>query len=386
MSMTISTPDLASVRREFSVTQHLVYLNHASIAAPPRRTQEAIGRMAASVSVSGDRRWPEQNERVEEVRSLVARLLGARRAAELAFVQNTSDGLSVVAEGLDWEAGDNVVGALGEYPSNVYPWMQLEARGIEYRKAPERAGRIDGREIAALIDERTRVLALSWVQFSTGFRSDLLALGRLCRQRGVLFVVDAIQGLGSLRLDVEEASIDVCVAGSHKWLLGYAGVGLLYISDRVVEKIRPTRYGWRSMADIYEWNVPKIDLGSGALRFECGTLNGLGIHALGTSVELLLEVGMAEVEGRALALAERAAAGLRQLGFELAYERRAAEASPIVAATHRDHSTAELVQRLEEREIIVADRAGRLRVAPHFYNTSDEIDRMLAALEKACAR
>ena len=383
--MTTSKLDLASLRREFTVTELVAYLNHASVGAPPRRTHEALGRMAASVSVSGDQRWPEQNERVEQVRSLVARLLGARRSAEVAFVQNTSDGLSVVAEGLDWSVGDNVVGATGEYPSNVYPWMQLEERGVEYRRAPERAGRIDFQEIAALIDERTRLLALSWVQFSTGFRCDLLALGRLCRQRGVLFVVDAIQGLGSLQLDVEEAKIDVCVAGSHKWLLGYAGVGLLYVSDRVVETIRPTRHGWRSMADIYEWNVPKIDLGSGALRFECGTLNGLGIHALGTSIELLLEVGMVEVEQRALALAERAALGLQELGFELAYQRQAANASPIVAATHRDHSTARLVERLGEREIIVADRGGRLRVAPHFYNTGDEIDRMLAVVQEECA-
>jgi selenocysteine lyase/cysteine desulfurase len=273
-----------------------------------------------------------------------------------------------------------VVSAEGEYPSNVYPWMQLADRGVELRRAPERAGRIDPADVVARIDERTRVLALSWVQFGTGFRSDLAALGALCRERGVLFVVDAIQAFGCLRIDVERMKIDVCAAGSHKWLLSYAGIGLLYVSDRVVDRIRPTRFGWRSMRDIFNWTDPRVDLGDGALRYECGTLNAGGIDALGTSIELLQGIGLEAVEARAMALADRAADGLRRLGFELIADRREGEASTIVAGVHPRRAVADLVAGLQERQIIVGDRAGRLRVAPHFYNTEEEIDRMLAAL------
>jgi selenocysteine lyase/cysteine desulfurase len=386
MTTDLSAAELAELRAEFPITEQCAYLNHASIGAPPRRTLEAISRLSAIVSQSGDRRWLEQNERVEQVRRTAARLFGARRPEELAFVQNTADGLSAVAEGLDWRAGDNVVSAEGEYPSNVYPWMQLAARGVELRQAPERDGRIDPADIAARIDGRTRVLALSWVQFGTGFRSDLAALGTLCRERGVLFVVDAIQALGCLRLDVEAAKIDVCAAGSHKWLLGYAGVGLLYVSDRVVDRIRPTRFGWRSMKDIFNWTHPEMDLGNGALRYECGTLNGGGIDALGTSIELLQGLGAETVERRAMALADRAADGLRRLDFQLAGDRRDGEASMIVAAVHPRAAVADLVAGLEAKNIIVADRAGRLRVAPHVYNSEEEIDRMLAGLAELLDR
>ncbi|HKI05259.1 MAG TPA: aminotransferase class V-fold PLP-dependent enzyme [Thermoanaerobaculia bacterium] len=365
---------------EFAVIEHCAYLNHAGMAPLPRRSAARMAAMAEAVTRSGDRDWSERQRQGERAREMAARLLGARQAREVAFVENTSTALSMVAEGLDWQAGDNVVGAALEFPSNVYPWMGLAGRGVEYRQAAERDGRIDPEELLSLIDGRTRMLALSWVQYASGFRSDLGRLGRACRERGVLFVVDVIQGLGALPLDVERDLVDVAAAAGHKWLLGPEGIGLLYVSDRVVERLRPVRAGWRSMRDRFQWTEYDMTWSEGARRFESGTLNIYGIVALGGSLEIFLEAGAEAVERRVLALADRAARGLAELGFSVVSSRAPGETSGIVAATHPRLNPSELVRRLGERGVVLAARAGRLRFSPHFYNTEEEVDRALAAL------
>jgi selenocysteine lyase/cysteine desulfurase len=377
----IRTPDLLRLRdQEFPVTRECVYLNHAGVGPLSRRAAERMAMLAATVSRSGDRLWADRMEEVERVRGLAARMLGAREAREVAFVENTSTALSLVAEGLDWKPGDNVVGAALEFPSNVYPWMSLAARGVEYRRAEEREGRIDPGELFALIDSRTRMVALSWVQYASGFRSDLERIGRACRELGILFVVDVIQGLGALGLDVEADFVDVAAASAHKWLLGPEGIALLYVSDRVVERLRPLRSGWRSVRDPFQWTDFDLTWGDGAKRFESGTLNVYGILALGGSLEVLLEIGAGEIEPRVLALANLAARGLANLDFKVVSSRHRQETSGIVTAVPSGRTADELVKRLNERGVVVAARAGRLRIAPHFYNTADEIERCLEEL------
>lgn len=369
-------------RSEFPVTERYAYLNHAAVAPMPRRATERMRAMAEDVSRTGDQHWADRNEEIERVRGLGARILGARSSREVAFCENTSTGLSYVAEGfVDWQPGDNVIGACLDFPSNVYPWMRLADQGVEYRQIPERDGRIDDDELLSRIDGRTRVLALSWVQYASGYRCDLARIGRFCRERDILLVVDVIQGLGALKLDVENDFVDAAVGSAHKWLLGPEGIGLLYVSDRIVERVRPTRSGWRSMRDQLGWTDFKVDFNEGAKRFESGTLNAYGITALGASLEILLEAGMDEVERRVLSLAERAAAGLARLGWQVISSRVEKETSGIVTAVHPDHDTDELVRKLAERGVIVAGRAGRFRVSPHFYNTEEEVDRLLAELE-----
>lgn len=372
---------LRRLRGEFPVAERYAYLNHAAIGAMPRRSAERMAALATTVSETGDRHWPERNAEAERVRGLAARLMGARHGHEVSFTENTSTALSMIAEGLDWRPGDNVVGVTGEFPSNVYPWMQLEARGVEYRRVAERGYRIDLDELTAAIDGRTRVVALSWVQFASGFHSDLARVGTVCRERGALFVVDVIQGLGALAFDVERDLVDVAAGASHKWLLGPEGLALLYVSDRVVERLRPDRAGWRSMRNLFDWTELAIDWNEGAKRFESGTLNVYGIAALGGSLEILLEAGPEAVEERVLALADCAAQGLAGRGFQVLSSRRPGETSGIVMVTHPRHTADELVEHLAQRGVVVAARAGRLRVAPHFYNTEEEIDRLLDGLK-----
>ncbi|HEY4596147.1 MAG TPA: aminotransferase class V-fold PLP-dependent enzyme [Thermoanaerobaculia bacterium] len=374
----IRAHDLLRLRDEqLPVTRECVYLNHAGVGPLTRRATARMAEMAGNTSLAGDRLWQERIDEAERVRGLAARLLGARAPHEVAFVENTSTALSLVAEGLDWKPGDNVVGAAFEFPSNVYPWMSLAARGVEYRQAEERDGRIDPEELLSLIDDRTRMLALSWVQYASGFRSDLARLGAACRERDVLFVVDVIQGLGALALDVEQAQVDVAAASAHKWLLGPEGIGLLYVSDRVVERLRPVRSGWRSVRDRLQWTDYDLTWSEGAGRFESGTLNVYGIAALGGSLEILLEVGAAEIEARVLALTSLAARGLADLGMAVVSSRSRGETSSIVTAVPAGRTAGDLVRELNGRDIVVAARAGRLRIAPHFYNTAEEIERCL---------
>jgi selenocysteine lyase/cysteine desulfurase len=379
------TDPLLRFRDDFPITADVAYLNHAAIAPLPRRSAERMKALADTVSQTGDRRWLERNAEVERVRGLAARLLGAREPREVALVENTSTGLSFIAQGLDWRAGDNVVGADLEFPSNVYPWMQLAARGVEYRTVPERDGRIDPDELLSRLDGRTRVLALSSVQYASGFRSDLVRLGAACRERGILFVVDAIQSLGALKHDVEQENVDVLAAAAHKWLLGPEGSGVLYVSDRVIDRVRPIRSGWRSMRDQTDWTEFALDWNDGAKRFESGTLNMYGIAALGGSLEILLEAGPEAIERQVLALVDRAARGLADLGFTVISSRAPGETSGIIAATHPRHDASGLVRRLSERNVVVAARAGRLRISPHFYNTEEEIDRCLREIERTIA-
>jgi selenocysteine lyase/cysteine desulfurase len=375
--------DLDSFRAAMPVTLDWAYLNHAAIGPMPRGAAEAVSRLARTVAASGDRRWPERNEECERVRRQVARLLGARAAHEVAFVGNTGEGLSAVAWGVGWRAGDNVVGPEPEFPADVYPWMSLAELGVEYRRVPERDGRVDPGDLVAAMDSRTRVVAVSWVQYATGHRLPLAPLREACDAAGALLVLDAIQGVGALTLDVEAAGADACALACHKWLLGPEGVGILYVSDRAIERLRSTRHGWRSVASRFEWGVIDPTPAEGALRFEAGTGNMYGIHALGASVDLLLAAGPAAVEARVLALAERAAVGLVSRGFRLAEPVRApGETSGIVAADHPARPAEELVHGLGERGVAVSHRAGHLRVAPHAYNTEAEIDRFLSGLDE----
>lgn len=376
----MSADPLLRFRSELEITGRCAYLNHAAVSPLPHRALARLGAVAQAVAENGERQWAERNAGTSAVRQQAARLLGARHAHEVAFAENTSAALSLVAQGLDWREGDNLVSPACEFPSNVYPWILLGEKGVELRTVPERDGRIDVDEMLSRVDSRTRVLALSWIEYTNGFRFDLAALGAFCRQRGILFVVDVIQGLGALQIDVERDRVDVAAAAVHKWLLGPEGVALLYISDRVSPQIRPTRAGWRSMRDKGNWDEFALDWAQGALRHESGTLNLFGIHALGGSLSLLLEAGLPAIETRVLALAERVAEGLAAQGLTLISSRRPGETSGIVAALHPRVSAEALVQHLSGHGIVTAVRGGRLRVSPHFYNSEDEIDRFLAAV------
>src|SRR5262249_25917157 len=231
------------IRALFPVTGKYVYMNHSAVCPLSTRVQTAMTRLVADVTGHGSVHYDEWCSEYELARGSAASLVNAQ-AHEIAFMRNTSDALSAVANGIDWREGDNVVTCNVEFPSNVYPWMRIsEEGGIRLKFAEERDGRVDPDELLSLVDGRTRVVTLSWVQFGSGFRSDLARIGRHCRERGIIFVVDAIQALGGLKLDVERDYVDAFAADAHKYLLGPEGAALLYVSDRVIDRVKPTVVG-----------------------------------------------------------------------------------------------------------------------------------------------
>jgi len=365
---------------EFPVLRELNFLNHAGVSPLPTRSAEAMRVVVTELERFGPLHQKKDQARMEWVRTAAERLLGCS-ADEIAFIKNTTEGLCLVAEGLDWCPGDNVVTAEHEFPANVYPWRSLAQRGVEFRVVPERNFRFEVEDFAHAMDEQTRLLSVSAVQFSTGFRMPLEELGRLCRERGVLFCVDAIQALGAMPFDVERMGIDFLSADGHKWLLGPEGFGIFYCRRERIEALSNCVLGWGGVPNPSDYDRTDQQWVPTARRFEEGSHNLIGAVGLAGSVELLLEVGLEQVEQRILALTRRLLEGLATRGCELFTPRDDGRRLGIVSFRHPTEPSERLFQRLLERKIIVAHRRGWIRVSPHFYNTEAQIDAVLEALD-----
>jgi selenocysteine lyase/cysteine desulfurase len=373
-----------AIRSLFPVTEKYIYMNHAAVSPLSTRVRDAMQALVEDVTVNGSANYEDWCRTYEETRESAARLVNAR-PHEIAFMRNTSDALSAVANGIDWQEGDNVVSCDVEFPSNIYPWLRLrEAFGVNMKLAQERDGRIDADELLSLIDDRTRAVTISWVQFASGYRSNLARIGKFCRERNIIFCIDAIQGLGGLKLDVERDFVDAFAADAHKYLIGPEGIALLYISDRVIGRIKPTVLGWTSVKNYEQFSHRaidyKLDYREGAGRFECGTLNTAGVYGLRAAIDLFHEVGPERIEDHLLSLSDYVAERLTSKGYNVVSSRKPGETSAIVTCTHERHAPRELWQLLRAKNIQTAPRMNRLRISPHFYNIREEVDSLLAAL------
>jgi selenocysteine lyase/cysteine desulfurase len=368
-------------RSFFPVTRELAYLDHAGVAPISTRVEEALMRYAAEATRRGALDYARFYEaEVERVRGRAALLLGTR-PDQIAFVKNTTEGLGIVASGLDWHRGDQVVVCDLEFPSNVYPWWNLRSRGVEtvMLRAHGEALPLE-RVDEALRNPRARLLSISSVEFGSGARNDLEALGQRCRERGVRFCVDAIQSLGCLPIDVERCGIDFLAADGHKWLLSVEGCGVFFCARRVLDLLTPRIVGWRSVTDNSNFDTYHMDLQPGAGRFEEGTPNSAGIFALGAAIDLLLEIGVDAIGERVIELTDRLALGLAQHGARVLSPRADGLASGIVSFSVPEEAPERTRHRLIEKRVFVAVRRGGVRASPHFYNSEDEIDQLLAAL------
>jgi selenocysteine lyase/cysteine desulfurase len=258
--------------------------------------------------------------------------------------------------------------------------MNLAPRGVELRLVRERAGRIPIEEVETAIDHRTRVLALSFVEFASGFRHDLARLGAFCRRRGVTFVVDAIQGLGVFPVDVAACHIDALAADGHKWLMGPEGCAIFHCSPALRDRLAVANVGWWSVVNASDYLSYDLTLRDDARRFECGTLNTAGVFGLAAALELLLEVGVERIEARVLALTDGLCEGLQAAGGDILSSRAPGEASGIVSFTPPGLPPTEFVARAEAAGIIVACRSGRVRVSPHCYNDESDVTALLDLL------
>lgn len=368
--------------REFPVRRNLVYWNHAAVAPLPRRVADAITAHTENVRDRGAADWRAWYGAIDQTRSKAARLIGAR-ASEIAFLPSTSWALNSVAQAFPWASGDNVVGDDMEFPANVYPWMLLEGRGVEYRMARNRGGRIGVDEIAAVVDARTRVVAVSWVAFHNGWVYPIEEIGAFCREKGILFVVDAIQGLGAQPLDVEAAHVDVLAADAHKWLLGAESCTVFYVSENARERVPPINGGW--------WNVRhdsthaggfldySLDFHLSARRYEPGSIPTAQIRGLGAALDLIAEIGVETIAARIQELVNALARGLGERGWTVASPEPLG--SGIVAVVPPGGDAFQAAKTLEAHGVIVAPREGAVRFSPHAYNDAGEVEKIVSAAE-----
>jgi cysteine desulfurase/selenocysteine lyase len=365
-------------RREFPITKKYIYLDHSGVSPSPLRVAAAIVKFLRESAEDGAFHYPKWTQRTSEIRSACGRLINAG-PDEIAFVKSTSHGLSIVAEGLDWQPGDNVLIYEKEFPSNLYPWLNLKRKGVEVKIIPSRGGRLEVDDIERLIDPRTRLLSISSVQFTNGFRIDLKRVGELCRQRNVLLCVDAIQSLGVISMDVKAFHIDFLSADAHKWLLGPEGIGMFFCRRGLAERLTPPLIGWKCVQNELDFEHPDFCLKTDALRFEEGSMNLLGIIGLGAAVDLLLEIGIRNIEERVLGLGDVIIREAEKRGYLVhTPAARNERGGNITFAGSFDPAAAR--DRLREKGIMVNVRGGGLRVSPHFYNTEDELLAFFKAL------
>lgn len=363
----------------FPVTGKFTYLNHAAISAPSLKVLNALESVGGSFVYNGITSYPDWVRRIEDVRRLFAGLINAR-PDEIAFVGNTSEGLSHVAESLPWKEGDVVLLAVPEFPANVYPWLNLERKGVKVSYIRRRKGRFTVNDVENALSPRVRLFSVSYVDFISGFRCDLKAIGDLCRRKGILFCVDAIQGLGAIPLDVKSCGIHFLAAGGHKWLMGVMGAGGLFVSREVMDIVHPACVGWKSVKRDEDFLNICFDLKPDALAFETGTMNVAGIYALGAAIELLMSVDIKRINDRILALNDLFFEGLKKRGFKVVTSMEGGERSGILSFAPPSDAGA-LYRFLTKRNILASLRGNLIRISPHFYNNETDVAAFFDALD-----
>lgn len=371
--------NLDAVREQFPITRNFNFQNHAAVAPLSRPAAEALAGYASELAESAYLRGTYYRA-ADRVRQLVAKLIHAD-ATEVTFTKNTCEGINYVANGIQWVSGDNVVSTTMEFPANVYPWLNLESRGVSLRRVREEDGRVPFDRIAAAIDKRTRLVTVSAVQWSNGFRIDLARLGELCVEKGVLLCVDAAQALGVHPIDVRAMHIDFLSAPGHKWLVSPEGVGAFYCQRELLGHLRASEPGYMCMKHGFEAPEPHFDLHDDARRFDSGVYNLAGICALGASLQLLLSLGIDNVQYRVKQNTDLLVEGLRSKGWRVHSPRTPSEWSGIVSFSSERHDVDSLRKHLRsEFKIVLANRLGRLRASPHFYATPEEMRQLVEAL------
>jgi selenocysteine lyase/cysteine desulfurase len=359
----------------FPVRERLIYLNHAAVSPLSKPAADAMKNLADDCLYFGSLHYDQWLAAYDGVRVAAAKLIGSK-ASEIALVKNTSEGIATIAMGLDWKPGDRIVAFREEFPANYFPWKRLEEKGVAvtWLSVDDPLDRIDEAVRGA------RLLSISFVQFLTGYRAPLQAIGEICNRNQCIFIVDAIQGLGAFPLDVRACHIDALAADGHKWLMGPEGCGLLYIGEALQEHVDPVEFGWTNVASYNDYASRDMALRPDAGRYECGTLNTIGCFGLRAALELLLEVGTGVIAPLIQNLGDRIAEGVQARGYQLLGTRTPENGAGIVSFRHPVIEATEIVRRLKAAGITAAPRAGWVRTSPHFYISPAEIDRFLAEL------
>ncbi len=361
-----------------------IYLNHAALSPLPEPSVNAALKILRNRQTASVDRFDQELPVIDQCRQRAAELIGAGSPESIAFVQNTSTGLSYIANGLGLEPGDEILLYEKEFPSNVYPWKMLEKNGITLRFIQDEDGTADVRRFAARMTEKTKVVAVSGVQFLSGYRIDLQKLGSVCRKNNTLLVVDAIQAAGPCEIEAAKWGIDALCCGGHKWLMAPRGIGFMYASPELTQRLQPCMQGWLSVERIWDFFDTGQPLHPDMKRFEPGTYNIAGIAALSESLRILLEAGRTNVSEHVAGLnnqiRERLLAGDMHVYGSASPE----HTSGIVTFMLPENQSAKkLTERLTGENIFISARDGKMRISPYFYTTPDEASYVADMILKA---
>jgi len=370
-----------SIRALFPAATEYTYLNSAAVSPPPTTAVEAVMSQLRDVSRHGTAHYTDWIATKDRARALLASMLNVG-PEHVAFMRNTSDGLATIASGLDWTRKDNIVSFAGEFPANFYPWRRIRDKyGVELRVCAESDGRIELGELTSLIDENTRLVTISAVQFASGFQSDLQRLAEAAHSVGALFAVDIIQALGARGFDLPALGVDIAAGASHKWLCGPEGCGFLYLSDQAREAVEPTLTGWISVETPWDFEDREQAWQSSALAWESGTGCSSLFYGLEQSLKLLIDTGLETIEAYLGGLTDHLCELLSGTPYAIVSSRAPGERSAIVCLKHTGGiHCGEIAKQLQEHSIIVSPRNDRLRISPHFYNTVEDIERLVEHL------
>lgn len=373
------TNDLST---EFNLDDNVIYLNHAAVAPWPVRTEKAVNAFCRENVTIGSKKYAHWLTVENRLKNQLAQLINAPSVDEIALVKNTSEALSFVAYGLDWATGDKVVTSDEEFPSNMIPWESLANQGVQVNKVHLKDADDPTAALISQLDDQTKLLTISSVQYASGLRVDLERLGHACQDKGILFCIDAIQSIGAFPVDVQKYNADFMMADGHKWMLGPEGLGVFYCRQSAINKLKLTQYGWHMVEEMGNYDNPEWTTASSARRFECGSPNMLSIHALSASISLLLDIGMdtvsREVIKRGQYVIEKV---LQNPSLEL-LTNPDNEGNNIIVFKSKNGSTDSLFDDLTARQVVCAKRGGGIRFSPHFYTPFEVIDRAFALIEQ----
>jgi len=369
---------MKDIMNEFQLRDDVIYLNHAGVSPWPLRAVKAVQDFAEENMTLGSLHYPRWLEVEAELRSRARKLINAPSDDDISLVKNTSEALSVVAYGIDWKKGDNIVSCDQEFPSNRIVWESLASQGVEFREANFEDAVTPEDALFSMVDNNTRLITISSVQFSTGLRMDVNGIGEFCKKHDILFCVDAIQSLGVLQFDVRENHADFVMADGHKWMLGPEGLAIFYSRPDARERLRLNQYGWHMVQDAGNFDRRDWSIAGSARRFECGSPNLLGIYGLNASLSLLLEAGVEHIEKEVLSRSEYLFEEIVLLPeLELVTSSTAGRYAGIVTFRRKGVDHSRLYTYLMKNNVVCALRSGGIRFSPHFYTPHDQLDQAL---------
>lgn len=366
----------------FQLEPNLIYLNHAAVAPWPMVTRHAVSRFADENSRQGSLAYPQWLEVEQALREQLCRVIGVGDSATIALVKNTSEALSFVAYGLTWQAGDNIVISNQEFPSNRVVWESLQNQGVEIRAADLSASQDIEATLIEQCDQHTRLLSISAVQYASGLRINLHRLGEFCRQREILFCVDAIQQAGALPMALEDCEVDFAMADGHKWMLGPEGLGFFYVKPSAMEQLQLTQYGWHMLQNPGEFDNLDWRIADSAKRFECGSPNMMGVHALHASLSLIEQVGIDAIAARVLSNSAYLIDQLKSINGVAVVTNEARDRHAGIVSFHiADRDMKLLFQFLTQQQIFCALRGNAIRLSPHFHTPREQLARCIEQIQ-----